>query len=179
VEYRTLLDYRRVAAVYRSSERSEDLPWSTHAVLASQPDRFKLIKGKGLTVAKGPEMGVWMRRYLDPSCYPILDPAFNPPSWESQVAYSPRSRSESLTAIRECPQYGKRRPALSIGGSSPSAQVGKIAAPGRLEPCFRRSEAQKGAPAGRPGAEITGHSATLPCVLFRGSGRIAGQRIAL
>lgn len=50
VEYRTLLDYRRVALAYEKSERS-DLPWSVHAILAPQDDRAGLVKDDKLTAS--------------------------------------------------------------------------------------------------------------------------------
>lgn len=44
VEYRTLDDYRRVAAAYEIPERSGNLPWSVHQIFASQEDRAKLVR---------------------------------------------------------------------------------------------------------------------------------------
>jgi hypothetical protein len=46
VEYRTLLDYRRVSRAFDLSERSETTgsPWSVYSILASHPDRAALIK---------------------------------------------------------------------------------------------------------------------------------------
>jgi hypothetical protein len=44
VEYRTLLDYRRVASAFQSSERSEVLAWSHHQILAGRGDRVAWLR---------------------------------------------------------------------------------------------------------------------------------------
>ncbi|MFF4952565.1 DUF6192 family protein [Streptomyces chattanoogensis] len=37
-------EYRRVAAAWPEAQRDRKAPWSVHAILASHPDRFSLIR---------------------------------------------------------------------------------------------------------------------------------------
>jgi hypothetical protein len=49
IEYKTLLDYRRLAQAYEESECSGN-SWTLHQVFAGQPDRVALVRQKSWTV---------------------------------------------------------------------------------------------------------------------------------